>query len=262
MIFYFSATGNTKWAAKKVADRTNDKLISIAEVIDSDCHFELSPDENIGFCFPVHAWRPPIIVERFAKKLSFSRRLSPGQFSFLLLTAGNDIGETVDIFQRAISHTGIQLSASYSLLMPDTYVGFSFMHVDSDEKRLGKLNQSVVQLRDIQERIANKIPGSKYLLLSRAPKTDSRLLGKIFIKCLPLIEKAFRVEDEKCIKCGICVDVCPTKALEGGVGRTPRWKREGKCLSCFSCYHHCPKHAIQYLHVTKNEGQYYFKGIK
>ena len=41
MIFYFSGTGNSQWAAKTLALQTQDELYSIAEIIKTDCTFQL-----------------------------------------------------------------------------------------------------------------------------------------------------------------------------------------------------------------------------
>jgi Pyruvate/2-oxoacid:ferredoxin oxidoreductase delta subunit len=48
---------------------------------------------------------------------------------------------------------------------------------------------------------------------------------------------------EKCIGCGICVDICPIKAieLENEIGNIDK----SKCLGCGLCSHHCPEEAIQ-----------------
>lgn len=71
MIFYFSGTGNSQWAANTLALYTSDKLISIPEVINTDCSFTLGKDEHVGFVFPVHGWRVPLIVREFIEKLTF-----------------------------------------------------------------------------------------------------------------------------------------------------------------------------------------------
>ena len=68
MIFYFSGTGNSKWAAKTLALETGDTLVSIPEVIKSDCSFTLEKDEHVGFIFPIHGWRVPNIVKEFLTK--------------------------------------------------------------------------------------------------------------------------------------------------------------------------------------------------
>ena len=67
MIFYFSATGNSKWAAQLLASKTNDRIVSIVDVLcdGSSCEFALKAGEKIGFVFPVHGWRVPSIVREF-----------------------------------------------------------------------------------------------------------------------------------------------------------------------------------------------------
>ena len=56
MIFYISCTGNTRWAAERLAEATNDQLVFIPDVIDGDCTFE-TQDKDAWIVFPVHGWR-------------------------------------------------------------------------------------------------------------------------------------------------------------------------------------------------------------
>ena len=53
---------------------------------------------------------------------------------------------------------------------------------------------------------------------------------------------------EKCIKCGICVDICPVdgKALhmEKGSGLVPQYDYD-KCIRCYCCQEMCPQKAIE-----------------
>ena len=69
MIFYLSGTGNSKWAAHKLARFTQESLYAILEIMVGDCNFALKTDELLGFVFPVHGWRPPKIVLTFMQKL-------------------------------------------------------------------------------------------------------------------------------------------------------------------------------------------------
>ena len=72
MIFYFSGTGNSQWAAKTLALQTQDELYSIAKIIKTDCTFQLKKGEQVGFVFPVHGWRVPRIVRVFLQKLKLT----------------------------------------------------------------------------------------------------------------------------------------------------------------------------------------------
>ena len=64
MIFYFSGTGNTRWAAEQLATLTGEQLFFIPEELHTPCEDTLADGERIGFCFPVHGWQPPRIVRR------------------------------------------------------------------------------------------------------------------------------------------------------------------------------------------------------
>ena len=66
MIFYFSGTGNTRWAAERLAQETGEKLLFIPdEMKKGKCEYTLQEGERLGFCFPVHGWQPPHIVREF-----------------------------------------------------------------------------------------------------------------------------------------------------------------------------------------------------
>ena len=70
MIFYFSGTGNTRWAAMQISEKTNEKLVDITKEIGKHTTYKLDEGELIGFCFPIHGWRPPLIMRKFIEQLS------------------------------------------------------------------------------------------------------------------------------------------------------------------------------------------------
>ena len=54
MIFYFSATGNSKWLAQKIAKRIGDETIDIETIGDGDAYsHDMKSGEVLGFVFPV-----------------------------------------------------------------------------------------------------------------------------------------------------------------------------------------------------------------
>ena len=57
MIFYFSGTGNTRWAAEEISRATGERLLDMAAEINGECRYQPAAGECIGFCFPVHGWR-------------------------------------------------------------------------------------------------------------------------------------------------------------------------------------------------------------
>ena len=271
MIFYFSGTGNTKWAASKLASATHEDLISIAPYMraDDSSHtlaepFILKENERLGFVFPVHGWRVPKLVREFIGKMKVQREES-SPFTYCVCTAGDSIGLTIENLNEVISQNpslqalGItKVSSSYSLIMPESYVGLPFMDVDPKEKEIWKKSKSAQELAVICVEIFDRKEGVNRLVKGPIPWFFTKVVGGFFENVL-ITDKRFHVEKDKCVKCGICANVCPVGDIKGGHGEYPEWLHHKDCLTCFTCYHHCPHHAIKFGNQTQKKGQYYFK---
>lgn len=258
MIFYFSGTGNTRWAAKALEQQLNEELIYIPDVMNGDCKFRLKEDEMIGFVFPIHGWRPPLIVRRFIRKLRLEdAEAASHHYVYALCSAGDSIGLAMNYMERELADKQLHADAEFSLIMPESYVGLPFMDVDPKERETAKKKQAEADLAAYIDDIKNRRTGIRKLKKGPIPGFLSGPVGGFFEKHL-ITDKPFHVVSSRCVKCGICADVCPTHDIIGGLGSEPQWKHEGDCLSCFTCYHHCPHHAIEYGGRTKHKGQYFF----
>ena len=275
MIFYFSGTGNSKWAAKTLALETGDTLVSIPEVINSDCSFTLEKDEHVGFIFPIHGWRVPNIVKEFLTKLTIKTlgedTSHVKHYCFCLVTAGDTIGKAMERFQQQLKsvtvNDALSLKAVCSLIMPESYVGLPGMDVDTKEKELEKKELASKQLKEFSNILkqhphkdSNQIWGWNQLIRGPIPSFFSGPVGGFFERFL-ITDKPFHVDRRRCVKCGICANVCPVGDIKGGLGFEPEWLHNGKCLTCFSCYHHCPHHAIEFGKRTQKKGQYFYNRL-
>nr|WP_302229139.1 EFR1 family ferrodoxin [uncultured Prevotella sp.] len=292
MIFYFSGTGNTKWAASKLAAATREDLISIAPYMraDDSSHnlaepFILKENERLGFVFPVHGWRVPKLVREFICKMKIQREpiqretsdatienkakaddsLKNRPFAYCVCTAGDSIGLTIENLNEVISQNpslqalGItEVSSSYSLIMPESYIGLPFMDVDPKEREIRKKENAAQELAVVCEEIFDRKEGISRLVKGPIPWFFTKVVGGFFEKVL-ITDKRFHVEKDRCVKCGICANVCPVGDIKGGHGEYPVWLHHKDCLTCFTCYHHCPHHAIEFGNQTQKKGQYYFK---
>ena len=254
MIFYFSGTGNTEWAAREMSAALGEELRPIPRLDPEKEVFTLRPDETIGFCFPVHAWRPPAIVREFIRKCRFSQ--PEGHFCWILCTAGDDIGETIDIAQRDLATTGLHADCVFSLIMPESYVGLPGMDVDTAEVAEKKKARAAERIEGYIRHVKQRDKGYSALDLSRWPRINSRLLGSLFNRFL-VKDSPFVVDKERCKKCGKCVSACPVDNIILDGERHPQWLHNNRCTTCFACYHHCPAHAIEWGKMTRHKGQYY-----
>lgn len=94
-----------------------------------------------------------------------------------MCTAGDDIGETMDILKKDLAQHGIKLDSAFSLIMPESYVGLPFMDVDTKENEERKKVKAAKDLAIYGQFITERKVGMTYLTLGRWPRVNSRLLG-------------------------------------------------------------------------------------
>ena len=74
MIFYFTGTGNSQYAAKTLAAE-GERLVSVVECLRKDKYdYEPGPDESVGLVFPVYYGGLPVAVRQFIERLRLSVR--------------------------------------------------------------------------------------------------------------------------------------------------------------------------------------------
>lgn len=261
MIFYFSFTGNTLWAAKYMAEITNDKLVNIVDAfINNQFEYHIQEGERVGFLFPVHGWRLQPILKNFICNLKLNTEKLNSLYIYSVLTAGDSIGEVADQLEEALNDKGLKLSSICTLIMPESYIGLPFMDVDTDLREAIKKRDAMIMLRKYTEKIEERRCVKFKLNKGYFPRFYSRVLGKFFHKYL-VKDNAFSVDTELCVGCGKCANVCQVNNIEifnNSEGHlVPKWKHNDLCLTCFACYHYCPKKAISFR-FTKNKGQYYY----
>ncbi len=255
MIFYFSGTGNTRWAAERLAAETGERLLFIPEELKTPCEYTLSDDERLGFCFPVHGWQPPHIVRQFIDKLRISN--AAGHYAYALCTCGDSIGRAMEMFGRQLGEKGIRLQAVQSLIMPESYVCLPFMYTDTPAREHEKISRATERLTVFCQTVKERRTDYEELTRGVAPWVMSHVIGGYF-NARMITDRKFTVDADVCTHCGRCAQVCPTGDIV--FDQVPTWKNDSSCTCCLSCYHHCPVHAINYGRITRKRGQYYFKG--
>lgn len=235
MIFYFSGTGNSAWAARQLAHLTGDEACDITKLNDLP---NMDNAKQIGFVFPVYAWGAPEIMADFAKKL-------PGTqvFTFGICTCGEDAGLTMKRFSKLYP-----LSSSYSLLMPNNYI----LGSDTDDE--GEIRQKIMAARTELERMAQEILRQEevYRVREGALAGVKSHLANFGFNKFARSAKPFFAEDS-CNGCGQCARNCPASAISLRDGK-PVWAAQ--CCQCLRCINECPQQAIQYGKSTAGRRRY------
>lgn len=257
MIFYFSSTGNSRWAAETIGTLTGNKVTDIAELMQSgNRNYALKAGEQLGFVFPVHGWRVPSIVREFIAGMEF-QNLTPQTYVFALATAGDSVGRCMNLLRKHLAQKGLHLNAAYSIIMPESYIGLPFMYLDKPDSERRKRVQAEVLLKQYAGQI-NESRVCENLHKGAFPRLYSGLFGDFFYGVC-VTDRHFHVDADKCVGCGMCEKLCPVGDIEISEAHLPQWKGSKKCMTCYKCLHHCPQNAISWGWFTKGKGQYSFK---
>lgn len=259
MIYYFSGTHNSRYAAMRLGSLTGEDVRFIPETDPFSQALDSKKDKSIGFVFPVYAWGVPPIVLDFIQKLPESmiaEANATAAYIWCLATCGDETGMAVEMLRKALLKKGIHLSASWSLIMPNVYVLLPGFGTDSKEVEEKKLKEAVGRIEIIAEKVKSKIQGDD-VNLGSLPRLKTAVIYPLFKKW-GVNTKKWHTTDA-CIGCGKCAEACPVGNIAMSEGH-PQWGSD--CTSCCACYHVCPTHSAQYGKITKDMGQYYLNDQK
>jgi NAD-dependent dihydropyrimidine dehydrogenase PreA subunit len=254
MIFYFSATGNSKYVALKIAAETKEEPIAIADCVKNrEFTFEVKDKERIGFVTPTYFWGLPSIVCEFLEKLELRMPDSYHPYIYHVATFGTTTGQVSHMVNELLKKRGLSLDGRFSVQMPDTWTPVFNL---TDKEKIRKINhEAEKQIAEAAGKIRREFAGD--FSRRKVPMIAVRLYYPLYERKRKT--KYFTVEDN-CIECGLCAKKCPVAAIEMQAGR-PVWVKE-KCTLCLGCLHRCPKFAIQYGKKTKKHGQYVNPNVK
>ena len=240
MIFYFTGTGNSLYAAQKLADG-GEEIVSIVEALRSKTfHYTLKEGEKLGFVFPVYFYTVSDPVLELVRHLTVEN----AGFVYAVIPCGASIGAAGGFLKSELKKRGLELQRLDALVVPDG--ALIFYDIDAPEKMEQQLAAATKELASIKQAVDRR-EGNRI--------TGSPVLGKVGLAAYHacMSTKAFYA-DEKCVGCGKCASICPSGAIEM-VGGRPAWTKS-KCLKCCGCINRCPVSAIQYGKRTATRGRY------
>jgi ferredoxin len=235
ILYYFTGTGNSLAAAKKIAAALGDcMLVPIASLKDTEGAI-VPAAERVGIVCPVYFAGLPVMVAAVARRLDLSR----SQYTFAVVTFGGSGGSSaLQQLDRILKEgPGRGLDAGFMVKMPGNYIlMYSAPAGTKQEKILAMADE---QLTDIAGAVGRcevrKLPSSFLANLIH------RLAYPRFSTHVHDDDRKFTVSD-RCTSCGTCVAVCPAGNIELVDGK-PVWQH--RCELCGGCIHLGPVQAIQ-----------------
>ena len=248
---YFSGTGNTKYCVEYVLNRLDS--CGTAYTIESDeVTAAIKSSDEIVFAYPVYYSNLPKIVKEF---IVSNAELWRGKKIFVIATMGLFSGDGAGCSARLFKKYGAEISGGLHLKTPDCIGDVKLLKKSLDENR-----KTILKAEHKMDSAINKIRNGKF------PKEGLnffyRIVG-VFGQRLYFSGKTkryytkIRTDGSKCVKCGLCVSLCPMSNIEIADTVVHR----DKCTMCYRCFANCPKKAITIIgkHVYE---QYKFDNYK
>lgn len=235
IIYYFTGTGNTLAIARELAAELggDTKLIPLRQAMYYGAYTPKA--DAVGIAFPVHFLTMPDIVRQFVFNILFSGT----PFIFGLATCGERPGGALFRLQDLLEEKGYSLSAGYSLVMPENYIGPVDLMGDAPrrEEKFAEAKRRIPAIADAIRAGKVTVPeGNNSALLKLGGRFTRHLATVVYDTPSRLHATA------ACNRCGMCGQICPTRNItvaEGGVSFG------GDCTQCYACIHWCPQAAVE-----------------
>jgi len=251
LIIYFSATGNTKYGAELIKYGIEQLAGSRCDLIEISQFSDnmILKYELIGLACPVFSYKPPLNILEFIKKLPEGAKKP----CFTFVSYAGALSNTFWILKTELEKQNYICIAQQEMLAQGSW---------TTERASGKINYENEPSSETQNEIINfgkelQNVFNIYISTGLVGASPSFRFGlRHFVSYFYndfVLKHLFitKVDMDKCIECGLCVNSCPTGRMK--FERFPNPK--GKCLGCYRCINMCPEDAVEGW-LTKNKIRY------
>ncbi len=254
-IHVFSGTGNTL----KCAERMQERLIQLGK----ECTLERieSGEEQLSsfpdvliIGYPIHGFNMPYNVMNFVKGLPCADKKGDARVPviYFLKSSGEPLhinDNSSHAAEKILKKKGYSVLGEFHYIMPYNMI---FRHTDElAAKMYGAAKQRILkdaeciarlEAHPIKKRMASKLMSG----ICKVERIGMRFNGRFF-----------KVDEEKCIHCNVCVNNCPVENISLLESKFSFGK---KCIGCMRCSFSCPTDAfsIGIMNFMRVNGRYNF----
>lgn len=243
ILYYFSGTGNSLVAAKKIASQIEEcTLVPIVYAMNND-QFIIEPSRII-FVFPLYFLSFPKIVLDFIDKVELKENVE----IICITTRGfKAMGGVFSHFRKILKSKNRKLSMGFYIDMPSNDVTLFNIHSKEEQEEL-------------LDAVDDKIHKIVEVILNHKTHYDPEPFGfmrhfrykQAYLNHLKTAYKLFYAE-KSCSGCGICSFVCPINNIMIK-DKKPIWK--DNCQLCEACINFCPMKCIQFSNKSQKKERY------
>lgn len=246
LVLYWSLTGTTRRVAQSIIEGLRDEGVECTLLDQRKEHLPgLSSFDLVGIGFPVHWYRPPTPVSKVIAQLEPLN----GRPVFAFSLNGTYRGAALNRARRALIRAGGRELGAFGChgegrFYPYARLGALFSpghptEEDLDDARA--FGRSMARAHHAAE-AGETVPAT----LPLDPPTHPMYALERFVSgprlTRLLYSRLFRVDHDRCSRCGRCAKGCPVSNIEWTRGAFPSWGRD--CVLCLLCVTNCPEDAV------------------
>ena len=246
ILYYFSGTGNTKWAALKLKNNFIQNGIEVdLKSIEIETDINLRGYNFIVIGTPIYAEIEPKIVEDFIRAIP---NTLINMKCIVYSTQGGKSCSAIKRLSSILKNKGYNVVIESMIQMPNNFY-FYFGKEPSDEKISEYLKTAQKKIEFIVNQFSeNKVCKVNTFILRQKAGV---ITGKAFRKTIPRISKNI-TSTQECKKCGLCLRNCPKGNITFENGHSIF---HSNCILCLRCIYICPENAIVYKGKKINQVQ-------
>ncbi len=235
LLIYYTGTHNTRYQARQLKSRleSDEHTVDTLEIRCDTAPVDTAGYDYIGLAYPIYGFNAPMPFNKYLRKLTFKR----GQKYFIFKNSGevwplNNTSSRVP--KRIMQKKKAVFCGEYHFVMPYN------IHFRFPEKFIKEAMSYNKKLTEVM--LYNLGRGIFY-----QPKaTPLQQLASFFVSIQKIGGNVnsflYRVDADKCTRCGLCVENCPHNNIEIKNGRV---KFHHHCDMCMACSFFCPRDAVK-----------------
>lgn len=244
MVIFFTGTGNSRYAARRIAEVTEDELHDSFKAIRENQGEYFESQKPLVFVCPTYAYRIPRVFEKYIRQCEFIGNKE----AYFVMTCGSYIGSAQTHIEKMCDDLGLKFMGVANVVMPENYICMFDSPTDEQAHKI------ICAADKIIDETANAIKNNKRLKPIRGSAFMTYFVNAIFYRLFVNDKKFYTTDD--CTGCGMCSALCPMNNIKMH-DKHPVW--QGKCTQCQCCIAVCPHQAIEYGEKAKGKNRYYLK---
>jgi flavodoxin/NAD-dependent dihydropyrimidine dehydrogenase PreA subunit len=244
LIIYFSQAGSTKQVSMAIGAGLKSAgcqvdYQDITRVDPKERTEDLSKYDLLGIGSPVYYYSIPLrALEYLEHSLEFNQKPV-----FTFLVNGSYAFDAVSVFKKQLKrknalHIGHFSSLGKDYFLPYLKQGYFFSpsHPTKNELRQAELfGQKAVEAALKRSPLVVSFVRIPWIYRLERFVFNGWMIKNVY-------SGRFKVNKDKCTRCGLCQKICPVNGVKASVGELPEWSRD--CMLCLDCEMKCPKEAI------------------